>query len=202
MVQKLILFLFVIGNAYSQNSDIKIADETKNNRISVYALNESQIDYDVKIKITGKNIRQSAAKPRFIRVPSATKVLLKTLIIERKKQPSYTYELIVNDSLSRRVLKPHAEPIKINPKKQIILYVSDNCITCDSILKGLNNGKFKFSVIDLTEKPDVKARMKSYLEGTIPSVDTLTNPIISLGGVLHTKIDSYNLLMEKLNKEN
>ena len=201
MLKKIIFFLLIIGNAYGQNSDIKITDEIKNNRLSVYALNQSETDYDVKINITGKNIRQSSAKPRFIRVPAASKVLLKSLIIERKKQPSYTYELEVNDSLSRRALKPSAKPIRINPKKQIVVYLSDYCQTCDTILSGLNNSKYIFSTINLTEKPDVKERMKTYLEGTIPSLDTLVNPVISLGGVLHTKIDNYNLLLEELKKK-
>lgn len=201
MIKKIIFFLLIIGNAYGQNSDIKITDETKNNRLSVYALNQSETDYDVKITITGKNVRQSSAKPRFIRVPAASKVLLKSLIIERKKQPSYTYELVVNDSLSRRALKPPAKPIRINPKKQIVVYLSDYCLTCDTILSGLNNSKYIFSTINLTEKPDVKERMKTYLEGTIPSLDTLVNPVISLGGILHTKIDSYNLLLEELKKK-
>lgn len=200
MIKNVIFFLFIIGNLYGQNSAIKITDETKNNRLSVYALNESETDYDVKITITGKNIRQSTAKPRFIRVPAASKVLLKSLIINRKKQPSYTYDLVVNDSLSRRALKPSATPIKINPKKQIVLYISDVCNTCDSILSDLNSGKYIFSSINLSKKPDVKERMKTYLEGTIPSLDTLANPIINLGGVLYTKIDSYTLLLEELNK--
>ena len=201
MSKKIIFFLFIIGNAFGQNSAIKITDETKNNRMFVYASNQSETDYDVKITITGKNIRQSKAKPRFIRVPAATKVLLKSLIIERNKQPSYTYTLVVNDSLSRRALKPPAKPIRINPKKQIVLYLSDNCGTCDSILNGLNNSKYIFTAINLSEKPDVKERMKTYLEGTIPSLDTLANPVISLGGLLHTKIDSYTKLINELSKK-
>lgn len=200
MLKKIIVFLFIIGNAYGQNSDIKITDETKNNRLFVYALNQSEKDYDVKITITGKNIRQSRAKPRLIRVPAATKVLLKSLIIERNKQPSYTYDLEVNDSLSIRVLKPPAKSIRINPKKQIVLYLSDNCQSCDSILSGLNSSKYIFTTINLSEKPDVKERMKTYLEGTIPSLDTLANPVVSLGGVLHTKINSYANLIEEMNK--
>lgn len=201
MSKKIIFFLLIISNVYGQKSTIKITDETKNNRLFVYALNQSETDYDVKITITGKNIRQSKAKPRFIRVPAATKVLLKSLIIERKKQPSYTYDLVVNDSLSRRALKPPATPIRINPKKQIVLYLSDNCQTCDSILTGLNNSKYIFTTINFSEKPDVKERMKTYLEGTISSLDTLTNPVVSLGGFLYTKIDNYDKLINELNKK-
>ncbi len=200
MLKKILCFLLITSYAFGQNSSIKITDEKKNNRLSVYALNESETDYDVKITITGKNIRQSSAKPRFIRVPGASKVLLKSLIIDRKKQPSYTYELVVNDSLSRRALKPSATPIKINPKKQIVLYTSDICQNCDSILSGLNKSKYKYSSINITDKPDVKERMTIYLDNVIPSLDTLTNPIISLGGRLHTKINTYSLLLEELNK--
>ena len=200
MIKYFFLFLLITGYNYAQNSSIKIVDETKKNRLYVYALNESETNYDVKITITGTNIRQSASKPRFIHVPAATKVLLKSLIIERNKIPSYTYDLVVNDSLSRRALKPTATPIKIKPKKQIVVYTVDVCATCDSIIYGLDNSKYKFTKINMTDKPDVKSRMNAYLGNRIQSTDSLENPIINLGGILHIKIDSYDKLMETLNK--
>ena len=200
MLQKIILFLFVIGNAYSQTSAIKIEDETKNNRLSIYALNKTETDYDVKINITGKNIRQSTRKPRFVRVPAASKVLLKSLIIERGKQPSYTYELEVNDSLSHRSLKPPSESIKIDPPKQIVVYVTENCMTCDSILSRLANSKYIFTTINLVDKPDVKERMMTYLGDEVSSLESLTNPILNIGGLLYTKIENYEMLLESLNK--
>jgi len=201
MIKKVVFFLFIISNVYGQNSAIKIIDEKKNNRLFVYALNESETDYDVKITITGKNIRQSTARPRFIRVPAASKVLMKSLITDRKKQPSYTYELVINDSLSRRALKPPATPIKINPKKQIVVYTADICGTCDSILSGLDSSKYIFQTINMSEKPDVKARMAKYLENRIPSLDSIGNPVVSVGGVLYITLDSYSKLMDLLNKK-
>lgn len=201
MLKKILFFLLITSYAFGQNSSIKIADEKKNNRLSVYALNESETDYDVKITITGKNIRQSSAKPRFIRVPAASKVLLKSLIIDRKKQPSYTYELVVNDSLSRRALKPSATPIKINPKKQIVLYLTENCTTCDSIVSNLESGKYIYNTINLVENPDVKTRIATYLESKVPDIDALTNPVISLGGVLYFLLEDYESVLEELNKK-
>lgn len=200
MLQRIILFLFVMGNAYGQTSDIKIADEKKNNRLYVYAFNQSETDYDVKISITGKNFRQSTRKPRFIRVPGASKVLLKSLIIERGKQPSYTYKLEVNDSLSNRSLKPPFEPIKIDPPKQIVVYLTENCTTCDSILTGLTNSNFLFTTINLMDKPDVKERMMTYLGDEVKSIDSLANPIVNIGGLLYTNIENYEMLMDSLNK--
>ena len=203
MHKKIFFFLFVIGfiSTYGQNGPIKISDETKNNRLSVFANNESETDYDVKITITGSNIRQSSAKPRLIRVPAASKVLLKSLIINRGKQPSYTYDLVINDSLSRRAIKPPFKSIRINPKKSIILYITENCKTCDTLLSELNNSNYKFTSINLFEKPEVKDRMATYLKNEVPSLDSFSNPIISLGGFLHTKINNYSTLLEALNKQ-
>lgn len=67
------------------------------------------------ITITGTNFRQSKARPRLIRVPSASKVHLKTLILLRGKTPSYTYDLKINDSLSRRALKKTFEKYRSSP---------------------------------------------------------------------------------------
>jgi len=200
MLKKILFSLLITTYAFGQNASIKITDEKKNNRLYVYALNESETDYDVKIKITGKNIRQSSAKPRFIRVPGATKVLLKSLIIERKKQPSYTYELVTNDSLSRRALKPSATPIKINPKKQIVLYLTENCKTCDSIVSNLENSKYIYNTINLVENQDVKTRISSYLESKVADIDTLSNPVVSLSGVLYFLLTDYESILEEINK--
>ena len=203
MLKKLLFFLFIFGllNVSAQNGHIKITDETKNNRLSVFANNESETDYDVKITITGKNIRQSSAKPRFIRVPAASKVLLKSLIINRGKTPSYTYDLVINDSLSRRALKPPSKPIRINPSKPIVLYITENCKTCDTLLSDLNSSHYKFTSISLIDKPEVKERMATYLKNVVPSLDTFSYPIVSLGGVLHTTILDYTNLLEELNKQ-
>lgn len=200
MLKNIIIFLFVISNAIGQTTNIKISDETKKNRLYVYATNRSVTDYDVKIYITGTNIRQSSAKPRYVRVPAASKVLLKSLIIERGKQPSYTYELEVNDSLSRRALKPPFESIRIDPPKQIVVYVTENCKTCDSIISGLENSKYIYSTISLADEPEAKERMRSYLGSEVPSMDSLTNPIVNIGGLLYTTIENYEMLMESLNK--
>ena len=200
MFKKIIFFLLISGLSYGQAKPIKIVDEKSPNRLSIYALNQSETDYDVNITITGTNIRQSSAKPRLTRVPAASKVLLKNLIIARGKQPSYTYDLFINDSLSKRVLKPPHIPIKIYPKKQIVIYITENCTRCDTILINLQNSNYIFTSIDLTENPEAKKRIKSYLINDIPSFDQLTNPVINLGGFLYTDLEDYSSLLEAMNQ--
>jgi len=195
------VLLIVVSNAKAQETLIKITKEKLRNRLSLYAENHSETDYDVKITVTGKNIRQSARKPRFRRVPSATKVLLKTLILTRGKQPSYTYTLEINDSLSARSLKMPFVPIKIKPKKQIIVYTTKDCISCDSIIGNLSRSKYLFRSFLLSEKLLIRNRMAAALANTKTPLDSLRNPVISLGGRLYIDIDNYDTLLERINND-
>ena len=196
-----IVLLIIVSNANAQEANIRITEEKLRNRLSLYAENHSETDYDVKITVTGKNIRQSARKPRFRRVPSATKVLLITLILTRGKQPSYTYKLEINDSLSTRALKMPFVPIKIKPKKQIIVYSTKDCTTCDSIIGSLSQSKYLFRFFSLSEKPLIRNRMVAALANTKMPLDSLRNPVISLGGRLYIDIDNCDSLLERINKE-
>ncbi len=95
---------FLSLQQYTAAQPVKVISEEVNNRIFVYAVNESETDYDVKVGISGSNFRQSQAVPRFIRVPAASKVLIKTVIPFRGKTAKLEYALELNDSLSNRSL--------------------------------------------------------------------------------------------------
>lgn len=197
----LCLFTYVI---YGQEKPIKIIEEKIPNRIALYALNETDTDYDVKIDIKGTNIRQSSAKPRFIRVPATSKVHLKTIIPIRGKKHSYTYTLKVNDSLSRRALrKPFTivkvPPKKIRPKKQITLYITENCKDCDSIIAPLTRNNYIFKAHYLKEKPEIYKQLSRSFPNT--ALDSIKKPIVNLGGRLYTWIENYEQLLKELDKE-
>ena len=195
----LALFLFLV-RVNAQERPIKIEEKKIPNRLALYAVNENEYDLDVLITVSGTNFRQSKARPRLIRVPATSKVHMKTLMLMRGKQPSYTYDLVVNDSLSKRALKKEYELIKIRPKKQITVYVPENCKGCDSIIYPLSQGKYIFSAYNLEEKPEMYSQLQSSLGQNFP-LDSITEPIINLGGRLHTKIGTYEQLLEELNKE-
>ena len=194
--QFLLLFICVLTVA-SQENKVKIVEEKVANRLALFALNESETDLDVMITVSGTNFRQSKGKPRLVRVPQATKVHLKNLILTKGKFPQYTYELVVNDSLSRRALRKPYTNIKISPKKLITIYVPEECPTCDSILKPLNESKYKFISVVLAERPEVKKGLKM----VIPKIDSIQKPIVSLGGKIYPEVENYKQLMEELNKD-
>ncbi|WP_297692015.1 hypothetical protein [uncultured Eudoraea sp.] len=192
-------FLFTLVNGYAQIKKIEIVTEDIPNRVAFYAINANEKDLDVMFTLTGTNFRQSSAKPRFIRVPAASKVHMKTIVLMRGKKPSYTYKLKVNDSLSTRALKKESEQIKINPPKQITIYVPSKCDQCDSLVQPLSESKYLFNLIKLDEKPELQEQLQIIFGKETP-IDSLNSPVVNLAGKLYTNLITYDLLMEQVNK--
>ena len=112
------LFLFVFS-MQAQEKPITIEDELVNNRLNLYAVNKNLIDYDITVVIKGTGFKQRAGKPRLTRIPATSKVKVSSLVIERGKEPKYTYTVEANDSLqtyeirapiSGIVVDSHANP--------------------------------------------------------------------------------------------
>jgi len=201
MIKLNVLALFLVLQMSAQKEPIKVIVEDIPNRLAFFAINGSTTDYDVMITISGTNFRQSKAKPRMIRVPAASKVHIKTIMLIRGKKPSYTYKISLNDSLSKRSLKKPFEKIKINPKKQITVYIPHNCTSCDSIIPPLENGKYKYISYLLSENENITSQLQRSFGAKSTPVDSLKTPIINLGGKLFTKIETYQELLDELDKE-
>ena len=197
-----ILLLFAVQLTLSaQERPIKIVDERVNNRLMIYAINENEQDLDVSIKIKGSGFRQRAGTPRLHRVPKASKINIASLVIERGRVPVYTYELTVKDSLSRRVVRKPAVQVKIDPRKNILVYLKDGCSNCDSLVSKLDKSYYKFRTMNLEEKPEVKDFLVRTFKYTKTPYDSITNPIVSLGGTLYSEIENYDQLVQKLNSD-
>ncbi len=200
------IFCFIFINVNGQKNKIKILEEKSANRISFYALNESYTDYDVKITIKGTNIRQSKASDRFIRVPSAAKVFLKSIFLTRGKTPVYNHRLAINDSLSRRAIKRppvsriELPPQKIIPEKPIAIYIAKNCISCDSIVSKLAAANYEFRSYVIKENADLRKQLTKILAKPETALDSLKIPVINLGGRIYTWIEDYEQLIEELAK--
>ena len=197
----ILLIVTVNASVFAQDRPVKITDERVNNRLMIYAVNENDYDLDVAIKVEGTGFRQRAGVPRLHRVPKASKVNIASLVIERGRVPVYTYELTVKDSLSRRVIRKPFTRIKIDPKKNILVYLKDGCTTCDSLVQKLDSSYYKYRTINLEEKQEVKDFLIRTFKYTKTPYDSISNPIVSLGGTLYSEISSYDELLAKLNAE-
>lgn len=200
------LLLVFAGQVLAQSNPVAIVEEKNGNRLAFFALNEDDRDYDVLFEIKGSNFRQSAARPRWIRVPATSRVHMKTIILFRDKKPLYNHTLKINDSLSRRAVKKEytiieVPPKPIKPKKHITIYVTEACQSCDSIITKLNENLYIFRSVKLSEKPKVKEYLANTLKSEEMPIDSLQTPIVNLGGHLYTWIKDYETLLKELEKE-
>ncbi len=193
----LTIILTISVASFGQEHPIRIVTEEIPNRLEFYALNENETDLDILFELTGTNFRQSAAKPRYIRVPARSRVHMKTVVLLRGKTPTYSYHLDVKDSLSNRALKKEFVPIKVAPRKSITIYIPENCTSCDSLINSLTQGPYKFNAQLLGERKEIRDQLERSLGNRI-NLDTLQNPVINLGGKLYTRVDDYNQLLELL----
>ena len=197
MLKKIFLLCFVSSlttAVYSQDDIIKIVDENVSNRVMIYALNETDTDYDVMITVKGVGFRQSSSKPRLTRVPATSKVNIARLSLIKGAFFDYSYELVINDSLSRRALRKPFVLVKVKPKKQITVYIPENCTSCDSIMQPLKDGKYLFTSHNLGEKPNIKKQLGI----SIIQLDSMQTPLFGLGGLLYPEVKNYAELLEKL----
>ncbi|RMA64409.1 hypothetical protein [Ulvibacter antarcticus] len=200
MIKRIVVFALIFTcnlTVFGQEEPIQIVDETVANRLMLYALNETDTDYDVMITVDGSGFRQSKAKPRMTRVPATSRVQIARLMINRGENPKYTYTLVVNDSLSRRALRREFELVKIAPKKPITVYITQNCMKCDSIMQPLKDSKWQFDSHNLAEKPEMAKQLKM----AVPELDVMETPVFSIGGLIFPEVKNYEELMEEMTKE-
>ncbi len=194
IIGSLLIIISLSVSGYAQNRPIKILDTIENNRIVIYATNENFYDVDILVTVKGTGFKQRGGTPRLTRVPSASRVKVQSLVIERGKKPLYVCNLVVNDSLSRRVLKPQFTKVKVEALRPIVLYTSERCTTCDTLISNLNKSPYKYKTINLSESLEKASALEKYVTG----LDTITSSLFSLGGRLYTDIITYDQLLEKL----
>lgn len=173
-------------------------DEQVNNRLHIYALNNTLKDYDVAITVKGTGFREPRSMARKIRVPGRSKVNLISLVIERDKTPMYTYELEVSDSLSRRVLIKDFELIKITPRNPITIIIPEKCTSCDTLMSQLDESPFNYRTQLLAENENMKTQLTPFLRSSGVDPDTLETPVVMIGGKMYLDIENYPDLYAKL----
>lgn len=205
MLKNLLLSLTILtacaSNVLAQERPLKIEEERKANRLFLNVVNENLEDYDVSIEVEGTGFRQRKGVPRKVRVPATSRVNLISLVIERGKQPVYTYTLDVSDSLSRRVIKKEYELIKIEPKKAITMYITENCTTCDTIINPLKKSPYKFKSYTIATDSVVKSQLEKAFVGASVPLNEMENPVVMLDGKMYIHIASYEDLMMRLEEE-
>jgi len=187
--------------AFAQEKPLEIEEERKANRLFLNVVNKNLQDFDVSITVEGTGFRQRKGVPRKVRVPATSKVNLVSLVIERGKQPNYTYKLDVTDSLSRRVIKKEYELIKIQPKKAITMYITEKCETCDTIINPLKRSPYLFKTYNVAENEGVRTQLEKAFVGASVPLSEMKNPVVMLDGKMYIHIASFDDLMMRVEEE-
>jgi len=195
--------IFCASLLHAQQKEIQVIEKVNLNKVSFFALNETETDYDVLFSVSGTNIRQSKAKPRWIRIPAASKVHLKNIYLFRDKKPAYSYDLQVNDSLSKRALKkPHVKitlpPKRKIPEKNLVIYVPAPCTSCEVLIAALEKDFYAYRVVTLANNDDIVNQLSKAFPNTSIPLTEREYPIISIEGRLYTSVNSYEQLKEVL----
>jgi glutaredoxin len=193
--------LLTLTYAFAQEVPLEIEEERKANRLFLNVVNKNLQDFDVAITVEGTGFRQRKGVPRKVRVPATSKVNLISLVIERGKTPQYTYKLDVTDSLSRRVIKKDYELIKIRPKKNITLYLTEKCQTCDTIVAALDKSPYIYKTLSVSENEAVRTQLEKAFVGASVPLAEMENPVVMLDGKMYIHIASYEDLMMRVEEE-
>lgn len=196
-----LIALLTFTFTYGQEVPLEIEEERKANRLFLNVVNKNLQDFDVAITVEGTGFRQRKGVPRKVRVPATSRVNLISLVIERGKQPQYTYTLDVTDSLSRRVIKKEYELIKIHPKKNITLYLTEKCQTCDTIVSDLESSPYLYKTLSVSENEAVRTQLEKAFVGASVPLAEMKNPVVMLDGKMYIHIASYDDLMMRVEEE-
>ena len=68
-------------------------------------------------------------------------------------------------------------------------------------MSPLENGKYKYISFLLSENENITSQLQRSFGANSTPVDSLKTPIINLGGKLYTNIETYQKLLDELDKE-
>ena len=193
-----LILLIACQISFGQEKEITISEKRVANRLMLFAVNENLVDLDVKMSVEGTGFRQSKSKPRLVRVPATSKVHMLNLMVTKGMQAVYTANITSSDSLSRRALRKPFDKIKIDPPKQLTVYITENCMTCDTIMSQLHASPYRFTEHILADKPKIKEQIGKAFIGASTPMDAVKNPIFSIQSSVYINIETFEELMDKL----
>lgn len=79
-----------------------------------------------------------------------------------------------------------------------MVYITDGCVSCDSIVQPLERSNYLYKALKLSEHPEIRDQLGDSFSNPI---DSIVQPIVNLGGRLYTTLENYEQLMEALNKD-
>lgn len=175
----LVLTLLVTFTAICQDERVLISEKKSGKRIILSAENTTNATLNVFFMVISEGFRRSASKPMIKDLPPKSKTHMITLI-ELEENPTYTYELIINDQ---------ASPISISYENQtkdlrriidgkLVFFSEPGCEKCTLLENALRQRRIEHRNVNLKEDPKTKEQYLELLQNMHPDVQIQKLPTI------------------------
>ncbi|OAB81533.1 glutaredoxin family protein [Cochleicola gelatinilyticus] len=175
----LVLTLLITFTAICQDERVLISEKKSGKRIILSAENTTNATLNVFFMVISEGFRRSASKPMIKDLPPKSKTHMITLI-ELEENPTYTYELIINDQ---------ASPISISYENQtkdlrrvidgkLVLFSEPGCEKCTLLENALRQRRIEHRNVNLKEDPKTHKQYLELLQNMHPDVQIQKLPTI------------------------
>ena len=195
-------FTTFLGFAQNNHSHIKIQDETKGKKVDLYAVNSSNTDYEVFLKINATGFRRIAENPVTKLVPANSKVKMSQLIKITNAESNYTFGMIVNEvghdiEKEEDIINFSFDESKT--KTPVTIYIKDYCDLCAKTIKLFRDNNVVYTVLNIDEDYTYLSDLhKELIERKKDTVSYV--PMLRINNELYTKLRTQDNLIEALKK--
>lgn len=191
----LIASLLLSLNCYAQieHEFVKLTEEKKGKRVTLYATNTNSISYDVFLKVDTKDYRRSSNRPIIRNIAPNSKIKLMTLIKLANTEGNYQSLFVVNEVAFALEIDKNTEALDFKldreiDNKKVVLFTKTNCIICPDTKKILENNKISFTEYNIDK--DSSNYLRVIKEFKVDKTNRFKNeiPVLKVGDKLYNNI--------------
>lgn len=203
----IIIYFLLSINIFAQNEHkfVKLTEEKKGKRVTLYATNIDSISYDIFLKVDTKDFRRSSNRPIIRTITANSKIKLITLIQLANTEGNYNSVFVVNEvAYALDINKDHdALDFKLDSalkNKKVTLYTKDDCLICPKTKHILEKNKITYTEYNIDK--DSTNYLKIIKEFKADKNNRLKNriPLLKVGSEVYNNIETTDDFISALRK--
>ncbi|WP_452224110.1 glutaredoxin family protein [Lacinutrix chionoecetis] len=193
----LLTILLLTCNCFAQNEHkyVKLSEEKKGKRLTLYATNTDSLSYDIFLKVDTKDFRRSSNRPIIRNIAANSKIKLMTLIQLAGTEGNYESVFVVNEVAYSLELDKDFEALDFKldraiKEKKVTIFTKDDCLICPDTKRILDNNKIRYTEYNIDKDStnylkiikEFKTNKQSRFENRIP--------LLKVDGAVYNNIKS------------
>lgn len=193
----ILTFLLITLTSFAQNKHefVKLTEEKKGKRLTLFATNTDSISYDLFLKVDTKDYRRSSNRPIIRTIAANSKIKLMTLIQLAGTEGNYDSVFVVNEVAYALDLDKDYETLDFKldraiKDKKVTLFTKDDCTICPDTKRILNNNKITYTEYNIDK--DSTTYLKIIKEFKADKENRFQNqiPLLKVGNEVYNNIKS------------